>query len=373
MERHRRWLVVMALASVAHWSAPALAATPGPEVVGQVRMPGTPIAVTVSPSGDQVYVIAGRHLVATRADTLQEAWSTPLAMGAQAVAVDPSGSTVYAGGGRSLSVIDATTGSVKGTITVKAGVQALAVTPDGRQLWAMSSGPKANLSEEDTQAGTNAGAVTVIDTRTSKVIDTLGLGPIPHDILISPSGARAYVLGWGSDSIWIINARTRTVMSKIKVRSWPEAMALNPSGSRLLISHSPPGGPYAYAVSTLHAQKRAITGVFRNPEDLAALAINQSSLDLGDSWLKPGEALIGLSESMDSFGYKPGLVVIDLRTQRTIATVAVNPPCEGLTDEVGMAVPQDATRAYVITECMRGPGVLTVIALAGQPVEPASS
>ena len=370
---HRLRLAAMAAVSLLLASAPVMAATGGPTVVGQVAMPGTPIAVAVSPSGDQVYVIAGPNLVATRADNLQEAWSTPLPRVAEDVAVHPSGSTIYAGGGRSLSVIDADSGVIKRTFTVMAGVHALAVTPDGRQLWVMSRGPKANLTVEDTAAGTNAGAITVLDTRTSKVIDTIGLGPIPQDILMSPSGARVYVLGWGSDSIWIINAKSRTVMSKIKVRPWPEAMALNPAGSRLLVSHSPPGVQSSYAVTTINTEKRAITGVFRHPEDLAALAINQSDLVVGEGWLRPGEALIGLSESLSSLDYRPGLVMINMKTQQTAATVPVNPPCDGLTGQVSMAVSRDTTRAYVITECIAGSGVLTAMDLGGQPDEPASS
>lgn len=370
---HRLRLAAMAAVSLLLASAPAIAATGGPTVVGHVAMPGTPTAVAVSPSGDRVYFAAGAKLVATRADNLQEAWSTPLPRVAEDVAVNPTGSMIYAGGGRSLSVIDADSGTIKRNLTVKAGVHALAVTPDGRQLWVMSRGPKANLWAEDTAAGTNAGVITVIDTRTSKVIDTIGLGPIPHDILMSPSGARVYVLGWGSDSIWIINAKSRTVMSKIKVRSWPEAMALNPDGSRLLVSHSPPGPHSSYAVTTIKTEKRAIAGVFRYPVDMAALTINESNLGAGESWLRSGEALIGLSRSLRSLDYKPGLVVINLKTQQTAATVPVNPPCPGLPGQVRMAVARDTTRAYVITECLGGSGVLTAIDLGGQPDEPASS
>jgi len=323
-------------------SGPALAAT----VRDTVEVPGTPTAVTVSPSGSQVYVANGRSVLAIDADTLQTAWTTPVAS-ATDLATAPSGSRIYAGGGTRVVAIDAASGEILRTMSVKAGVEALAVTPDGRQVWALGPGPKA----------VPHGVITVLDAVSGRTVDTINVGPIPKDLVISPSGARAYVLGWGSDSVWVINAKSRTVMSKLKVRPWPEAMAVNPDGSRLLVSHSPPGVQRAYAVTTINTEQRAVTGVFRNPADLAAISVNQAELQVGTTALSAGRALVGITDDTE-------LVVIDLATQQTAVVLDIRPACAGVLSLNGLALSPGTSRAYVTAECLGHPGTLTAVDLS---------
>lgn len=320
---------------------------------GVVEIPGVPTSVAVSPSGAWVYVANGRSVLGIDASTLQVAWTTPTGAGAADVAVSPSGAQVYVGGDRQVTVLDAASGQVQGTFAATAGAQALAVTPDGRQVWALGSEPK----------GLSHGVITVLDAATGRSLATIDVGPNPSDLVVSSSGARAYVLGWGSDSIWVINAKARSVMSRIKVRSWPQSMALNPTGTRLLISHSPPGPQSSYAVTTINTGKRAVTGVFRYAEDLAAMAINRAPLNPGGSWLPAGSALVAIADDLRSLDDESGLVVVDLRTQQQVEAVAIDPPCQGVHSVNGLALSADAARAYVTSECLGHPGALTAVDL----------
>lgn len=344
-------------------AAPAArAAASGPAVIGSVEVPGEPTAVAVGPLGDRVYVSSGLALMAVDAPTLQVAWSTPVKSGAVDVAVAPAGSPVYVVGGRRATAIDAATGRILRSFALPYGADAIAVTPDGSQLWVLSSEPKGRSTAGD-GSGKDSGVVTVLSASTGKVVDRISVGPIPTDLVMSPSGARAYVLGWASNSIWILNAKSRSVVSKVKVRSWPQAMALNPDGSRLLVSHSPPGPQSSYAVTTLNTERRDVAGVFRFPADLSGLAFNQSDVQIGDTWLGAGKALFGVDVRNGSLDGRPGLLVIDLTTQRAVSTVAITPACRGVVGQAGLALAPDATRAYVITDCLGGPGALTAVGL----------
>lgn len=340
-----------ALAGSAPWASSAQASPLS--VVGTVEIPGTPTSVAVSPSGALVYVANGRSVLAVDATTLGVAWTRSVGSAGLDLAVPATGSVIYAGGGKQVVAIDAGTGEVIRTIAIKAGVDSLAVSGDGRSLWALAREPK----------GSRNGLISVVDAATGRTTDTIKVGPKPIDLQLSPSGARAYVLGWGSNEVWVINAKSRRVMSEIKVRSWPTAMALNPSGSRLLVSHSPPGAQSAYAITTINTERRAVTGVFRFAEDLDALAITSDAITVGDTYLGEGEALVGLSTSNRSLDYRPGMVLISLRTQQAVSTMQVNSQCTEHTIEVGLALSPDAERAYVIADCTRSPGALTVIDL----------
>jgi len=332
-------------------------------VAGHVSVPSQPTAVVLSPDGARVYVTSAQESVLTALDaaSLQVLWTASIPGGADDVALAPSGALGYVASSqsRSVSVVDLRDGSVRSTITVAAGADALAVTPDGAQVWVMSSGGEQNLTGPPSSR--NAGTLTVISARTLRAVRTMRAGTIPHDVLISPSGARAYVLSWGSNQIWSYNARSYRILDRIATRSWPMAMAINPDGSRLLIAHSIPGAVPAQPVTTINTSKRAVVGVFRLPIDIEQMAINRSRLTFPRLSLDAGEALIAATD--DDRG---ALAIINLRDQEVVSTTALGAVCDhGALMVVGLAVATDTRRAYVINECLGSSGILTAIDLVG--------
>lgn len=341
----------------------AVAAEAGPRVVGHASIPSQPTAVAVSPDGARLYVTSAGASVLTALDatTLQALWTLPIAGGADDVVVAPSGAVGYvaSSGTRSVTVVDLREGSVRSTITVRAGADALAVTPDGSQVWVLSSGGEQNLSGGATSR--NAGTLTVVSARSLRPSRTMRAGTIPREVLISPSGARAYVLSWGSNEIWAYNARTFRVLDRIMTRSWPNAMALNPDGTRLLVAHSVPGAVPAQPVTTINTARRAVVGVFRLPMALEYLAVNRSRLSWPTLSLAAGEALVAATDEEGG-----ELTIVNLRDQEVVSVTPLDARCSsGAFVLAGLAMADDAARAYVINECLGAPGILTAVDLAG--------
>jgi YVTN family beta-propeller protein len=116
-------------------------------------------------------------------------------------------------------------------------------------------------------ANTNANVVTVIDTATNAVIDTIAVGSAPAHVAISKDGTRAYVTNSGSSSVSIIDTASRTVVGTVAVADQPSTIAVTPEGdtvyvlgaagivqavdtkSNAIVAEVPVGGPGSIAIT----------------------------------------------------------------------------------------------------------------------------
>ena len=96
-----------------------------------------------------------------------------------------------------------------------------AVTPDGARIYVTN-----NLQD----------TVTVINTLTNTVIDTITVGQSPWGIAITPDGTRAYVAS-RSGAISVIDTSTNTVITSIADSAGPLNVAITPDGSRAYVSN----------------------------------------------------------------------------------------------------------------------------------------
>ncbi|GAB2814309.1 hypothetical protein GCM10027176_18620 [Actinoallomurus bryophytorum] len=84
----------------------------------------------------------------------------------------------------------------------------------------------------------NANTVSVIDTATNTVIDTITVGGAPVDVAFNPRGTRAYVTNSASNTVSVINTATNTVIDTIGVGSVPAGVAVSPGGTRVYVTNN---------------------------------------------------------------------------------------------------------------------------------------
>ena len=93
-----------------------------------------------------------------------------------------------------LEVFDVHTGTILARISTGQTPTGLAVNPDGSQVWVVDTSVRSILDSVNSSSDKANGSVSVISTRTSKVIRTIPVGIGPIDVAFSPSGATAYVI-----------------------------------------------------------------------------------------------------------------------------------------------------------------------------------
>ena len=95
-----------------------------------------------------------------------------------------------------------------------------------------------------------ADTVTVIDTRTDRVVRIIAVGRRPRGIGISPDRSRLYVATSNEDAIEVIDLKTYRFIGRMPGGSDPEAFAVHPDGKRLFLSNEDSASATALDVTT---------------------------------------------------------------------------------------------------------------------------
>jgi YVTN family beta-propeller protein len=128
------------------------------------------------------------------------------------VGVNLDGSKVYVANfdSNTVSVIDTATNTVTDTILSVSQPVSVAVNPQGTKIYV------SNVN----------GTVSVIDTVTNTVIATISVGAFPSGVAVTPDGSKVYVANFGSNSVSVINTATDKVIATIPVGSEPLAFGV---------------------------------------------------------------------------------------------------------------------------------------------------
>lgn len=78
-------------------------------------------------------------------------------------------------------------------------------------------------------------SLSVVDTVTNEAA-RIAVGDLPRSVRISPDGKRAYVSNFGDHTVSVIDTVTQCVVNTIDVGSRPEGLAVSPDGGRLYVS-----------------------------------------------------------------------------------------------------------------------------------------
>ncbi|WP_179133910.1 YncE family protein [Halobacillus massiliensis] len=80
--------------------------------------------------------------------------------------------------------------------------------------------------------------VTVIDTETDQVIDTITVGTLPLGIGITPNGRRVYVANQLDRTVSVINTAENVVINTIPLDNYPISLVITPDGTRAYVTLS---------------------------------------------------------------------------------------------------------------------------------------
>jgi len=132
------------------------------------------------------------------------------------VAVAPDHSHVYIadnGSGR-VSVLNTRTNKIVATVRVGKQPSGVGLSPDGQHLYVPNSGS----------------IVSVLDTRTNRVTATITVGSSPVSVAVSRDGTAVYVANAGSRSLSVIDTRAHRTVRALPADRTPVGVTVTPDG-----------------------------------------------------------------------------------------------------------------------------------------------
>ena len=125
-----------------------------------------------------------------------------------------------------VSVIDTSTNMVIQTIATGTNAGGIALTPDGSQLY---------VANQDVQT---VSAYTV-DTTTGLLTanGTINTGMVPHDPAVSPDGTRLYIPNFSSNTVTVVNTAGNTFVTTVNVGTAPISVTVSPDGTRAYVAN----------------------------------------------------------------------------------------------------------------------------------------
>ncbi len=205
-----------------------------------------PYTITLNAAGTIAYVTNSNSTTITKINT---ATNTVLGTitgfnGPSGMVITPDGTTAYvnnygynggagSGTGTTVSIVHLGGDTITGPINVGTAPAGLAITPNGAFVYV--------INYVDGNIGT--GTISVINTATNLVVDTIAGFSGPFQIVINAQGTYAYVTNFGSNNfapvgttVSVVSLQTNTIVDTIQVGTQPACMAFTPDGRYLYIS-----------------------------------------------------------------------------------------------------------------------------------------
>ena len=223
-----------------------------------------------------------------------------------------------------ISIIDTSTNLVDDTIYVGPKPRGIAINPSCSRVYV-------TLQDAD--------EVAVINTQTNGVIANIPVGHEPFAVDVHPSGSPVYVANWQDDYVTVIDATTNTVVTKRLVGDEQQGVTFNPSGTHAFVAHR--GADDSVSVIS--------TGT--NTGDLTTIPVGVGNSDPRDIAFHPtgSTAYVTLREN-DSIS----LINTLNNTQTTTVAVGEEP--------VNIVLSPDGSRAYVTNNKGHNVSVINLVA-----------
>jgi YVTN family beta-propeller protein len=218
------------------------------------------VEVAVAPDGSLKF---SRSLVLPPAEVGEDPYPCGLAL-----AADESSALVCLSRGNALALVDLREGRTAATIPVGVAPYDVALSPDGRLAYVSNFGGRRAQAGDETapSSGTPlvvdgrgvgaSGTISVVDLAQRKSVAEIPCGLHPCDLELARDGTRLFAAAANSDAVFVIDTRTRRVVEEIGVRPDPQlpfgsitnALALSPDEETLYVAN---GGNNALAVVRL--------------------------------------------------------------------------------------------------------------------------
>ncbi|WP_448614952.1 Hsp70 family protein [Modestobacter sp. URMC 112] len=217
-------------APAAETPASVATAVPIPSIGPKIPVGTTPGFVVAAPSGRQLYVANREAGVVTVVDTAVDRVTATIRIDAgppQFIAFSPDGRRAYvsvwdeARTIAAVSVLDTTTNAVVETIPVETRPFLSAVSPDGKSIY---------VPNHDTDN------VSVIDTTTDDLVTDFPVAPNPHWVAFTPDGSKAYTANHDSSVVSAIDTATHAVTAEIPTPKSPHSIAVHPTRPILIVA-----------------------------------------------------------------------------------------------------------------------------------------
>jgi YVTN family beta-propeller protein len=203
-----------------------------------------------------------------------------------------------------ITIIDTATNTVINTVSVGNAPLGVAVNPEGTKVYV---------------ASWSSNTVSVIDTSTNTVIDTVDVGIQAWGIAVNPAGTTVYVTGSDSGIVSVINTTTNTVTATVDVGSYPVGVAVAPDGKNVYVANQ-----HGSTVSIIDAANNTVT-----------TTVNVGNHPLGVAFNPAGTTAYVTNSDSGSVS------AIDTATNTVVASVSVG------SYPYGVAVNPEGTKVYV--------------------------
>jgi len=127
-----------------------------------------------------------------------------------------------------VSVIDTATNKVTNTVNVGSIPSGVTVKPDSKKVYVTNSSGFPDYK----------GTVSVIDTTSNKVTATVDIGNSPYGVAVTPDGTMVYVTNTDSNTTTVIDTATDTVKATLNVGIGPWGVAVTPDGTKVYVTNS---------------------------------------------------------------------------------------------------------------------------------------
>lgn len=186
-------------------------------VIATVTVGGNPQGIVVSPDNSKVYVsdgVAGVAVIDAVSNTFLSTISTGASTLPKGVAITSDGQYLYVALSNTgqVGVYKTSDGSqFVSPITVDGGTTGVAISPDGTKVYVTNS----------------SGSISVIRTSDNTLLTTIpdGGGNQPLGVSFTPDGTEAYVVNYGAGNVSVINTGTSSITNTIAVGTNPTSFS----------------------------------------------------------------------------------------------------------------------------------------------------